>query len=45
MSVVGYFDLWQLSNCLQLILVYRTKTPEQHALFLRTASDINFDFI
>ena len=26
-------------------LVYRTKTPEQHALFLRTASDINFDFI
>ena len=26
-------------------LVFRTKAPEQHALFLQTASDINFDFI
>ena len=26
-------------------LVYRTKTPEQHALFLQTATKLNFDFI
>lgn len=26
-------------------LVYRTKTPEQNALFLQTATEINFDFI
>ena len=27
------------------LLVFRTKAPEQHALFLQTASDINVDFI
>jgi len=26
-------------------MVYRTKTPEQHALFLQAVADINFEFI
>ena len=26
-------------------MVYRTETPEQHALFLQAVADINFEFI
>jgi len=46
-AVVTYTDK---NKCAQtkktsIEMVYRTKTPEQHALFLQAVADINFEFI
>ena len=46
-AVVTYTDKnkYAQTKKTSIEMVYRTKTPEQHALFLQAVADINFEFI